>query len=167
MKDQYFMRPFAEGEKFIIFYITKVVITWSRLPGMKFCLVSSGSRPRYKVFKDYILRLHVKSFIPARRDFSFVLPGSCFPGAKFCHGIASAHLSRMKKLINTSVWKNPFKYTTIDRRYFYYMLTTHMTSICKKKVNKYIYRISLFYESIDFHKLTCLQRKMKRKCIQI
>ena len=47
----------------------------------------------------------VKTFIPARRDPSFILPGSRFVGTKFPHVIASARLSEMKKLINTSVWK--------------------------------------------------------------
>ena len=40
------------------------------------------SRYYYKLFISYILRLHVKSFILARRDPSFVLPGSCFAGKK-------------------------------------------------------------------------------------
>ena len=51
----------------------------------------------------YILhKLYVKSFIPARRDPSFVLPGSRFAGTKYFHVIASARLSGMKNLINTS-----------------------------------------------------------------
>ena len=76
-----------------------VVITLSRLAGMKFCPVLTGSRQCYKLFINYILRLHVKSFIPARRDPSFVLPGSRFAGTKFFHVIASTRLSGMKKLI--------------------------------------------------------------------
>ena len=36
-----------------------------------------------------------------------VMPGSRFSRMKFSYKIASAHLSRMKQLINTSVWKNP------------------------------------------------------------
>ena len=43
----------------------------------------------------------MKSFIPARRDPSFVLPGSRFGDTKFSHVIALAHLSGMKKLFNT------------------------------------------------------------------
>ena len=42
-----------------------------------------------------------------------------------------------------------------------------MTSICEKQFNICLYIISLFYESLDFRKLTCLQRKIKRKCTQI
>ena len=76
--------------------VTKVVITRSRLVGMKFCPVLSGSRQCYKFFINYILRLHVKSFIPAGRDPSIVLPGSRFAGTKFSHVIPSAHLSGMK-----------------------------------------------------------------------
>ena len=49
----------------------------------------------YKFFINFILRLHLKSLIPARRDPSFVLPGSRFAGTKFSHVIASARLSGM------------------------------------------------------------------------
>ena len=57
----------------------------------------------------------------------------CTTGMKFSHEIASARLSEMKKWINTLVWKNPWKYASIDRRYFYCIFTTHMTSVCEKK----------------------------------
>ena len=43
--------------------------------------------------------------------------------------------------------KYSYKYISIDRRYFYWVFTTHMTSICMKKVNKYFCRISSFYRS--------------------
>ena len=94
-------------------FVSKVVITWSRLAGMKFCLVLPGSRQCYKLFINYILQLRVKSFIPARKDPSFVLPGFHFAGTKFYHVIATAHLNGMKKLINTSVWKYPFNRSKI------------------------------------------------------
>ena len=94
-------------------FVSKVVITWSRLAGMKFCLVLPGSRQCYKLFINYILRLHVKSYIPARQDPSFVLPGFHFTGTKFYHVIATARLNGMKKLINTSVWKYPFNRSKI------------------------------------------------------
>ena len=57
-----------------------VVITWSRLVGMRFCPVSPGSRQCYKLYTNYIPQSHVKSFILARRYSSFVLPGrnNCF-----------------------------------------------------------------------------------------
>ena len=53
----------------------------------------------YKLFINYILQLHVKRFIPAGRDPSFVQPGSRFSGTKFSHVIASAGLGGIKKLI--------------------------------------------------------------------
>ena len=53
--------------------LTKVVITWSQLAGMKLCPVLPGSRQCYKFFINYILRLYVKIIIPARRDPSFIL----------------------------------------------------------------------------------------------
>ena len=59
----------------------------------------AGSRQCYKLFINFILRLHVKRFIPARRDPSFVQPGSRFAGTKFSHVIASARLDGVKKLI--------------------------------------------------------------------
>ena len=53
---------------------------------------------------NYILQLHEKSYIPARRDPSFILPGSRFiAGTKFSPVIISSCLGRMKKLINTSL----------------------------------------------------------------
>ena len=42
----------------------KLVITWSRLVGKKFCCVLPGSRQCYKLFINYTLQLYVKSFIP-------------------------------------------------------------------------------------------------------
>ena len=58
---------------------------------MKFCPVLRGSWQCYK-FLNYILRLHVKSFILPSQDPSFVLTRSCFAEMKFSHVIASAHL---------------------------------------------------------------------------
>ena len=59
-------------------FISKVVITWFRLARMKFCPPLPGFRQCYKLFINYTLRLHVKRFILARRDHSFVQPGSLF-----------------------------------------------------------------------------------------
>ena len=84
---------------------TKMVISWFRLAGMEFCPVLPGSRQCYKFFRNFILQLHVTSFIPARRNPSFELPGCRFAGKKFSHVVSSACLSAMKKSINTSVWK--------------------------------------------------------------
>ena len=102
-----------------------------------------GSRQCYKLFINQILLLHVKSFIPARRDSSFEQPGSRFAGTKFSHVIALARLDGIKKLIK----KYPQKYISIDQRYFYCVFTTHRTSSVRKKVNKYVCRISSFYRS--------------------
>ena len=122
------------------------------LAGMKFCLVLSGSRQCYKFFINYILRLDVKCSILFQSL-------HCAAGTKFCHVIASARLSGMKKLINTSVWNNLLRYISIDCSYFYCFFTTHMTSVCDKKVNQCLYRISSFrehflnqWESMGFHK---------------
>ena len=101
--------------KMVLWFTPKVVITWSRLAETKFCPVLSGSRQCYKLFINYILGIHVKSFIPAKRGPTFVLPGSRFAGTKFSHVIALACLSGMKKLINSSLWKNPKKYISKDR----------------------------------------------------
>ena len=74
-----------------------MVITWSRLAGMKFYSVLSRSRHCYKLFINHILQLHVNSFVPSRRDPFSVLPRSRFVGTKFSHVIASACINRMKK----------------------------------------------------------------------
>ena len=71
----------------------------SRLAGMKFFPALPGSRQCYNLFVNYILRLHVKRFISARRDPSFVQPGSRFAGTKFSYVIASHRLGGIKKLI--------------------------------------------------------------------
>ena len=65
---------------------------------MKFFPVLAESPQYYKLFIYYILRLHVKAFIKARRDPSFILPGSRFAGTKFAHVIASARLSGMRQI---------------------------------------------------------------------
>ena len=80
-------------------FIIKVVIKWSRLVRMKFCRTLPGSRHCHKLFINYILRLHVKRFIPARRDPPFVQPGSRFAGTKFSHVITSVRLGGIKNLI--------------------------------------------------------------------
>ena len=79
----------------------------SQLARMKFCPVLLGRRERYKFIINYICRLHVKSFVPAKWEPSFVLPRSCFAGTKYSHVIAPAHLSGMKKSINMSVRNIP------------------------------------------------------------
>ena len=123
--------------------VCKVVIIRSRLARMKFCLVLPGSRQCCKFFTNFILQLHVESFIPA-----FVMPRSLFCNAEIpscwdeifqCNGF-----NKMKKLIKTSVWNIPKKQISTDRSYFYCIFATHMKSICEKKVNKCLYRISLF-----------------------
>ena len=91
--------------EFISYYI-KDGDYMSRLAGMKFCLILPGSRQCYKFFINYTLGLHIKSFIPGKQDPCFLLPRSHFSWTKFSHVISSTRQSGMKKLINTSVWKN-------------------------------------------------------------
>ena len=126
---------------------------------MKFCPALPGSRQSYKLFINHILQLRVKRFIPASRDPCFVLPGSRFAGTKFSHVIPSACLSGIKKLIKKHLWK----YISIDRRYFYYAFTTHMTSICEKKFNKHFCRISPFYRGSHRR---CSARKLFLKILR-
>ena len=55
---------------------------------------------------DYMIpvgRDEIQSLIPVKRDHSFVLPRPRFAGTKLSYVIVSAHLSRIKKLINISV----------------------------------------------------------------
>ena len=117
-------------------------VAWNEIMS---CLL--GSLQCYKFFINYILRLHANFFIQPRRDPSFVLLGSHFAETKFPHVIASVCLSRVEKLINISVWKNPYKYLSINRSYFYCIFTMYMASIYEKKVNKCLDRISLFLEN--------------------
>ena len=109
-----------------------VVIRWSRLAGMKLCPVLPGSRQCYKSGINYILPLHVKSFIPRRRDSSFVLPGSRFPKTKFSHVIA---------------------YISIHRNYFYYIFTTHMTSTCETDLFIKFHRFVNIFKSMGIYGL--------------
>ena len=85
------------------FVNSRVVIAWSWLAEMQFCFVVPESWQCYKFFINHILRLQVKSFIPARQDPSFVLPGSRFAGTKFYHVIASTRIREMKKLIKVVI----------------------------------------------------------------
>ena len=64
-----------------------------------------GSRQYCKLFINFFLRLHEKSFIPARRDPSLVLPGSCFTGTKFSHVIILFHPIGMEKQFKACVWQ--------------------------------------------------------------
>ena len=95
-----------------------------------FCL---GSRQCYKLFINYILQLQAKSFILTMQNPSFVLPGFHFAGTKLSHVITSARLNEMKKLINKSAWKNPWKCISTDRTYYNCIFTMHMNSIHEKK----------------------------------
>ena len=52
--------------------------------------------------------LHVKSFIPARRDPTFVLSVSCFEGTKFSHVIASGDLQ--SKSMDWFLYDNGLRY---------------------------------------------------------
>ena len=74
---------------------------------MKFSPILQGPWKCYEFFINYVFQLHVKGFTLARRDPSFVQPGSRFAETKFSHVIASARLSGMKKLISKPVLKDP------------------------------------------------------------
>ena len=108
-----------------------MVITWSRSAGMKFCPALRGSRQCYKLLTNYIQRLHVKCFIPARRDPSFVQPGSRFARMKFSHVIVSARQGEIKKLIIEDI-------SIVSLRSIW-------RQSVRKKVNKYLWRISSLY----------------------
>ena len=68
-----------------------------------------------------------------------VLLGCQFVGTKFSHVIASTCLSRMKKLMNISVWKYPQKYISIEQHIWHKSV--------RNKVNKCLCRISSFYRN--------------------
>ena len=97
-----------KGNSFIFKIYSKVVITWSRLIEMKIYPILLGCWQCYKFFINFILRLHLKSF-----------------------------LSEMKNLIKTSAWKNPSNCISIDRSYFCCIFEIRKTSICDQKVNKW------------------------------
>ena len=59
---------------------------------MKFCLVLPGYWQCYDLFANYSLRLHMKSFIPTKRDLSLGLPGSCFVGTKLSDVFVTAYM---------------------------------------------------------------------------
>ena len=90
------------------------------------------------------LQLHVKSVILARQDPFIVMPRSRFAETKFSNVIASACLSRMKKLINTSVWKYPWKYISIDGKFFYCVFCDAYDVNLRQKC---LSIISLFYRN--------------------
>ena len=63
----------------------KVAVTWPWLAGMYFCPRFAAIQQCHKLSINYILQLHVESFIPARRDPSLVLPESRFGVTNFFH----------------------------------------------------------------------------------
>ena len=93
----------------------KRVITWSRFAGMKFCPALPQSLQYSKLFINFIMWLHEKSFIPARRDPAFVLLGSRFAGTTFSHVIIPSRPSGMKNQLKACVWR----YFCCVFRYFY------------------------------------------------
>ena len=116
---------------------------------MKFYPTLPGSQQCYKLLINYILRLHVKRFIPARQDPSFVQPGSCFAGMKFSHVIPSAYLGGIKKLIIKDI-------SIVSLRLIW-------CQSVRKKVNKYLGRISSFYRSSHWR---CSAKKVFLKGVQ-
>ena len=66
-----------------------------------FCCPGWNSILFYSILHKLYLTITCKKFHPDKA-------GSRFAGTKFSHAIASARLSGIKKLINTSVWKNSF-----------------------------------------------------------
>ena len=77
--------------------IYQAVITWSRLGGIKFYSFLSEFWQCYKLFINYILRLHVQSLNLVSRNLSFLLLRSRFVRTKFSHVIASVCRSGLKK----------------------------------------------------------------------
>ena len=73
-----------------------ILVGWDEI-----CHVLWGSRQCYQLFINYVLLLHVKSFILARQDPSFLMLESYFVRMKFFHVIASACLSRDKHKFRT------------------------------------------------------------------
>ena len=124
-----------------------MVITWSRLAGMKFCPALRGSRQCYKLFINYMLRLHVKRFIPTRRDTSFVQPGSRFAEMKFSHVNVSARLGEIKKLISENI-------SIVSLRHIW-------CQSARKKLTKYLCRISSLYRN-----LKCSAKEVFLKILQ-
>ena len=109
----------------------------------------AGSQQCYKLFINYILRLHVKPFIPTIRDPSFVQPGSRFAGMKSSHVIVSARLGEIKKLIIEDI-------SIVSLRPIW-------RQSVRKKVNKYLCRISSFYRSSHQR---CSAKKVFLKILQ-
>ena len=139
--------------KFLSFIIEKPIFShrhthietlkW-RLTGMKFCSVLPGPRQCYKFFKNYLyLAITCKKFYPHKVESFFctagmllfqdeIFPYDCFSPPK-----------RYEK-VDPLVWR---KYIEIHFNEAYqFIFTTHMTSICEKKINKGLYRISSFCE---------------------
>ena len=133
------------------------MITWSRFAGMKFCPALPGSRQYSKLFINFILWLHGKSFIPARQDPAFVLPGSRFAGTKFSHEIASVRLSATKNLIKKLSIEVHFNRSKIFLLCFYEVYDVSLW----EKINKCL--ISLFYRSSHRR---CSAKKVFLKILQ-
>ena len=75
-----------------------------------------------KIFQKIYFAVTCKKFRPGKAG-----PLVSIAGTKFSHVIASVRLSGMKNLFNKSVWKNPYKYISLHRSYFYCIFTTYIT----------------------------------------
>ena len=107
-----------------------------------------------KLLCDYML-----SFIPARRDPSFVLPGSRFAGMKFYHVIASARLKWMKKLIKKISIEVHFNRSKI----FLCFCDAYDVNLWEKKASKRLCKISSFYRGSHRR---CSAKKVFLKILQ-
>ena len=75
--------------------------TWFHFAGISAVLL---------IIHKLYLAITCKKFHLVKARFLF-----CTAGIPLCHVIASTRLSRMKKLINISLWKNPYEHILIDR----------------------------------------------------
>ena len=123
-----------------IIFLKWVGITWSRLTGMKFCPVLSGSCqfqdsgiPDPGTLHKLYLMITCEKFHPGKMETFFSTAGIplCLDKTFSCNHFSSPR--RDENVSYTSVWKNPKKYISIDRRFFFCIFTTYMTSIYEKK----------------------------------
>ena len=117
--------------------------------------------------------------VSSRQGWPFFLQrGSHFAGTKFSHVIASARLSGMKKLINTSVWKYlwdvPFQfplcfYDSCDVNLWEKNVLNRISSFYRSSHRRYSAKnvFLIFFVTITLKVLNFIKKRLQRWCTPV
>ena len=130
-----------------------MVIIWSRFSAMKICFALPGSWQYCKLFLNFIMWLHGKSFIPARWDPAVVLPGSRFSGTKVSHTIIRSRSSAMKNMVKSMYIAWILKINMMARASTTHLIRFKWNSKMVEDLIDFLrnYKAVCEYQSLDFN----------------